>query len=63
MNNKYELYSYVQKRKGYKFPGMVIAVFETRSCKLRYVVEAYSKDFEGCLHIFSEDDLEQQDEK
>jgi len=54
----FRLYSYVQKRSGYKYPGMVMAVFVTRAGETRYVVEAIHPDFEGMLHIFSEEQLQ-----
>lgn len=54
---KFELYSYVHKKTGYKYPGMVVSVFTTRGNELRYVVEAIHPDYEGMLHIFSEEQL------
>jgi len=44
----------VDKKMGYTFPGTVVAVFETTTHKLRYVVEM---DIHGLLHIFNEDQL------
>lgn len=55
---KFELYQYVQKKKGYKYPGLIVAVFETTKGEIRYVVEARHPDFEGMLHIFNEDQIE-----
>lgn len=43
----------VQKRTGYPFPGIVVAVFETTRREVRYVIECTAPDVEGCLHIFS----------
>jgi len=54
----------VHKPRGYKFPGMVLAVFRTMQGDIRYVVEMIA--FEGMpplarpsglLHIFSGDQL------
>lgn len=54
---KFKLYSYVHKKEGYRYPGMVVSVFTTRAGKVRYVVEAFDPNFEGMLHIFSEEQL------
>lgn len=48
----------VNKRKGYKFPGEVRAVFTNSNGEIRYVVEL--RNF-GLLHIFNEDQLMEQD--
>lgn len=48
----------VRKRSGYRFPGVVAAVFLNRKGEVRYVVEATDPDFEGMLHIFNEEQLE-----
>lgn len=45
----------VNKSKGYKFPGTVVAVFFTTTGELRLVVEM---DTFGLLHIFNENQLE-----
>ena len=47
----------VHKTSGYKFPGEVRAAFLTKAGKLRYVIESWSKDTEGMLHIFSPENL------
>lgn len=47
----------VEKRRGYKFPGVVVSVFLTRGRERRLVVEADHPDFAGMLHIFKDDDL------
>jgi hypothetical protein len=54
---KFRKFSYVHKCKGYKYPGMVIGIVYTRKNEIRYVVEAIHPDYEGMLHIFSEDQL------
>jgi hypothetical protein len=54
----FKLYSYVEKKTGYKYPGMVVGIFMTRANQIRYVVEAIHPDFQGMCHIFSEEQLE-----
>lgn len=46
---------YVEKIKGYTFPGVVVSVFETTEENIRYVVE--HRISKGMLHIFSGDQL------
>jgi hypothetical protein len=55
--NDFAIYSYVKKRTGYKFPGMVMAKFYTRAGVLRYVVEAIDENYTGMLHIFNDSQL------
>jgi hypothetical protein len=55
---EFQLYEYVRKKKGYLFPGMIMAKFTTRSGATRYVVEAIHPDFKGMLHIFNGSQLE-----
>lgn len=55
---KFKVGDMVQKVKGYKFPGVVVSVFLTLSGQVRYVVECTAHEVEGCLHIFSERDLD-----
>lgn len=45
----------VDKTAGYKFPGTVVAVFQTLAGATRYVVEM---DGYGMLHIFNEGNLQ-----
>lgn len=47
----------VEKVKGYRFPGVVIAEFKTRKGKDRVVVEGVGDGNDECLHIFSPNDL------
>ncbi len=47
----------VRKVKGYRFPGVVVAVITTLSNKTRYVVECTTPGCEGMLHIFNRDQL------
>lgn len=57
LNNNLRVGSKVQKKKGYPFPGVVVAEFHTTSGAVRYVVECTSPDVRGCLHIFNADQL------
>lgn len=49
---------HVQKVKGYKWPGVVVAVFKTLAGADRYVVECTVPEVAGALHIYSRDQLE-----
>lgn len=51
---KFKLGDTVNKRRGYLFPGVVVAVFRTTAGQIRYVVEM--KHY-GLLHIFNEEQL------
>lgn len=48
----------VEKVKGYKWPGVVVAVFETLAGDRRYVVECTVPEVAGALHIYSRDQLD-----
>jgi hypothetical protein len=52
---KFKVGDKVFKPKGYKFPGIVVAVFQTTSGETRVVAELIDN---GMLHIFSESQLE-----
>lgn len=47
----------VEKAKGYRWPGIIVAVFKTRSGAIRYVVECTVPEVAGALHIYSAKDL------
>lgn len=53
--SKFKIGDKVYKPKGYKFPGIVVAVFETTNGDIRVVAEMEDN---GMLHIFSESQLE-----
>jgi hypothetical protein len=53
------LHQKVQKLSGYKYPGIIVAVFTTTEGRVRYVVEADHPDFRGMLHIFTDAQLEE----
>ncbi len=57
-NMKFQIGDKVEKITGYKYPGIVVSVFVTTEKKLRYVVEADHRDFEGMLHIYSPEQLQ-----
>jgi hypothetical protein len=47
----------VEKVKGYKWPGIVVATFSTLKGEQRLVVECTVPEVAGALHIFSPDQL------
>jgi len=47
----------VQKATGYKWPGVVVSVFDTLSGKTRVVVECTVPEVAGALHIYSPEQL------
>ena len=55
---KFRKFQPVNKVRGYKFPGKIMARFLTTRGEARYVVEATGPGYEGMLHIFNEDQLE-----
>lgn len=59
----FDYFDKVQKKYGYKYPGIIVCVFETLDGKVRYVVEADHPDFKGMLHIFKDADLEDRYDK
>lgn len=48
----------VQKIKGYRWPGVIVADFTTLSGQRRLVVECTAEAVAGALHIYNEDQLE-----
>jgi hypothetical protein len=49
---------HVEKIKGYKWPGVVVAAFETTAGEQRVVVECTVPEVAGALHIYSPDQLQ-----
>ena len=47
----------VKKTSGYKWPGIVIAVFDTLAGERRVVVECTVPEVAGALHIYNENQL------
>lgn len=56
-NFKFNLGQRVEKVRGYKWPGVVVAQFTNIEGQIRYVVECTIPEVEGALHIYSETDL------
>lgn len=52
------IHNRVRKKKGYAFPGTVVAKFATLKGLTRYVVECEVPEVSGILHIYSGKDLE-----
>lgn len=51
----------VEKRRGYRYPGVVLVRFQSLDGCPRYVVEADCEEFRGMLHIFSPEQLIRRD--
>ena len=47
----------VEKVSGYKWPGIVVAVFDTLAGERRVVVECTAPEVAGALHIYNEKQL------
>lgn len=66
MEPKFKIDDEVEKLTGYKWPGIVVAVFTPRKGKSkgkwRYVVECTVPEVEGALHIYSETQIERKKE-
>lgn len=60
---KFGIGSHVGKAVGYKWPGVVVAVFYTLKMELRYVVECTVPEVAGALHIYSESQLVSREEE
>lgn len=56
---KFQIGDKVYKPKGYKFPGIVVALFTTTSGEKRIVAELEDN---GMLHIFAETQLEKRED-
>jgi hypothetical protein len=48
----------VEKVRGYKWPGVVVAVFQTLGGAERIVVECTVPEVAGALHIYNTDQLQ-----
>jgi hypothetical protein len=51
----------VEKVTGYKWPGVVVAVFDTLAGERRVVVECTAEAVKGALHIYNEGQLKIQE--
>lgn len=47
----------VEKVNGYKWPGVVVSVFDTLAGERRVVVECTVSEVKGALHIYNEQQL------
>jgi hypothetical protein len=47
----------VEKVSGYKWPGIVISIFDTLAGERRVVVECTTPEVAGALHIYNEKQL------
>lgn len=52
-----EVGDHVFKKKGYRYPGVIVAKFETLAGKTRFVVECNAEAVRGMLHIFNDGQL------
>jgi len=48
----------VEKTSGYKWPGVVVSVFDTLAGERRVVVECTTLEVAGALHIYNEKQLQ-----
>jgi hypothetical protein len=55
---KFERGDRVEKIKGYRWPGVVVAAFETTTGDPRVVVECTVNEVAGALHIYHPDQLQ-----
>lgn len=54
---QFSIWDKVQKRNGYRWPGVVVGRFWTLRGQPRYVVECTVPEVRGALHIYSAKDL------
>lgn len=47
----------VEKVSGYKWPGVVVSVFDTLAGERRVVVECTVPEVKGALHIYNENQI------
>lgn len=52
--NNFKVGDKVNKKEGYKFPGVIVSIFETTAGKTRLVIEM---DNYGLLHIFNPEQI------
>lgn len=48
----------VQKTKGYRWPGIIVSIFETTKGQVRCVVECTVPEVSGALHIYNMEQVE-----
>lgn len=54
---KFKVGDKVEKVSGYKWPGVVVSVFDTLASERRVVVECTVAEISGALHIYNEKQL------
>lgn len=57
MGDEFQVGDRVEKVRGYKWPGVVVSVFETLGGKTRVVVECTVPEVRGALHIYSPEQI------
>lgn len=57
MEMQFKVGDKVEKISGYKWPGVVVSVFDTLSNERRLVVECTVPEIAGALHIYNEKQL------
>jgi hypothetical protein len=57
MEFEFKIGDKVEKFSGYKWPGVVVAVFDTLAGERRVVVECTTPEVAGALHIYNEKQL------
>ena len=57
MQTQFKVGDRVEKVTGYKWPGVVVSVFDTLSGERRVVVECTVAEIAGALHIYNEKQL------
>jgi hypothetical protein len=57
MEAQFKVGDKVEKVSGYKWPGVVVSVFDTLSGERRVVVECTVAEISGALHIYNEKQL------
>lgn len=58
MTNTISVGDHVQKVSGYRWPGIVVSVFETTKQQTRIVVECTVPEVAGALHIYNLNQVE-----
>lgn len=57
MDTQLKVGNKVEKVSGYKWPGIVVSVFDTLAGERRVVVECTTIEVAGALHIYNEKQL------
>lgn len=51
------IWTLVQKTNWYKYPWVIVSIFQNTQWETRYVVEATWEEYKWMLHIFNESQL------